>query len=164
MAIKMDKAHKLRNALGKFATGVAVVTTIDEGQAPIGITVNSFSSVSLDPPLVLWSLVNRSPNLSVFRDAEHFAINILASDQQEISNRFARPVDDRFANVEFSSGHGGVPVLANTIASFECRNSHSVEGGDHTVFFGEVVNYDMSDRAPLLFFSGKYGTAVHAAS
>ncbi len=160
----MEEAVKLRNALGKFATGVAVVTTVDEHDGLVGITVNSFSSVSLDPPLVLWSLVNRSTNLETFKSADFFAINILASDQQAISNQFARPVSDRFANVNFRSGHGGVPVLENTIASFECRNSHAVEGGDHTVFFGEVVDYSMADRDPLLFFSGKYGTASHAAS
>lgn len=159
----MDDGRKLRNALGKFATGVAVVTTLDRNSDPIGVTVNSFSSVSLDPPLVLWSLTNRSPNLSAFRVAKHFVINILASDQQEVSNQFSRPVEDRFANVNCKGGVGGVPVLAGTLASFECKNSKSIEGGDHTVFFGEVLSYEEADRSPLLFFSGKYGTATHAS-
>jgi len=159
----MDDGRKLRNALGKFATGVAVVTTLDRSDAPIGVTVNSFSSVSLDPPLVLWSLTNISPNLSIFRVAEHFVINILASDQQDVSNQFARPVEDRFANIPCTMGVGGIPVLDGTLASFECKNAKSMEGGDHTVFFGEVIDYTEADRSPLLFFSGKYGTATHAS-
>ncbi|MGJ8528527.1 flavin reductase family protein [Maritalea sp.] len=158
----MTNVRKFRDALGKFATGVAVVTTLNENADPIGVTVNSFSSVSLDPPLVLWSLTNRSPNLEIFQRASHFVINILASDQEHVSNQFARPVEDRFANVECKAGIGGVPVLSGTLACFECENAWATEGGDHTVFFGKVLNYDEADLAPLLFFSGKYGTASHA--
>lgn len=159
----MAQARALRNALGKFATGVAVVTTLSKDGSPVGVTVNSFSSVSLDPPLVLWSLTNSSPNLATFKDASHFVINILAHDQEHVSNQFARPVEDRFANVECREGAYGVPVLSGTLASFECKNARNTEGGDHTVFFGEVLEYEEADLAPLLFFSGKYGRATHAS-
>ena len=108
----MDKSQALRRAFGRFATGVAVVTTCDRDNKPIGLTINSFSSVSLEPPLVLWSLVNRSPNLDVFRNASHFAINILANGQQEISNTFARPAEDRFANLDWHRGIADLPVIA----------------------------------------------------
>ncbi len=162
MGMLMTDARKFRDALGKFVTGVAVVTALNDDGDPIGVTVNSFSSVSLDPPLVLWSLTNKSPNLEAFRNTSHFVINILASDQEHVSNQFARPVQDRFANVDCKTGLGGVPVIAGTLACFECENAWTTEGGDHTVFFGKVIDYDEADRAPLLFFSGKYGTANHA--
>lgn len=159
----MAKARELRNALGKFATGVAVVTSLSKDGSPVGVTVNSFSSVSLDPPLVLWSLTNKSPNLSTFKESSHFVINILAHDQEHVSNQFARPVEDRFANVECSPGAFGVPVLSGTLASFECKNARTTDGGDHTIFFGEILQYEEADRSPLLFFSGKYGRATHAS-
>ncbi len=155
----MDKSQALRRAFGKFATGVAVVTSCDPDGNPIGLTINSFSSVSLEPPLVLWSLVNKSPNLDVFRNASHFAINILASDQTEVSNTFARPSDDRFAQVDWFRGIAGLPVIRNTIATFECRRTMTIEAGDHVVFFGSVEDCEQCDLEPLVFFSGQYGTA-----
>ena len=154
----MDRSQALRRAFGKFATGVAVVTTSDPGGAPCGLTINSFSSVSLDPPLVLWSLTGNSPNLDTFRRASHFAINILASDQQRISNRFASRVDDRFRGIDWFRGLGGLPVIRGTIATFECRRTQMVEAGDHVVFFGEVEDCEQCDLEPLVFFSGQYGT------
>jgi flavin reductase (DIM6/NTAB) family NADH-FMN oxidoreductase RutF len=155
----MDKSQALRRAFGRFATGVAVVTTCDRDNKPIGLTINSFSSVSLEPPLVLWSLVNRSPNLDVFRNASHFAINILANGQQEISNTFARPAEDRFANLDWHRGIADLPVIAGTIATFECRRTMTIEAGDHVVFFGAVEDCEQCDLEPLVFFSGQYGTA-----
>lgn len=155
----MDKSQALRKAFGKFATGVAIATTSDRDGKPIGLTINSFSSVSLDPPLVLWSLVNKSPNLDIFRNSSHFAINILSVDQTDISNTFARPSDDRFANIDWFRGIGDLPVIRNTIATFECRRTMTIEAGDHVVFFGAVEECEQCDLEPLLFFSGKYGTA-----
>jgi len=155
----MDKSQALRQAFGKFATGVAVVTSNDKDNNPIGLTINSFSSVSLEPPLVLWSLVNKSPNLDVFRNASHFAINILASDQTEVSNTFARPSEDRFATIDWFRGIADLPVIRNTIATFECRRTMTIEAGDHVVFFGAVEDCEQCDLEPLLFFSGQYGTA-----
>jgi len=157
-----EKSIALRRAFSKFATGVAVVTTSGKDDNPVGLTINSFSSVSLDPALVLWSLVNSSPNLDVFRNASHFAINILSNEQREISEIFARPSDDRFANIHWHRGIAGLPVIRNTIATFECHRTMTIEAGDHVVFFGEVQDCEQCDLEPLLFFSGKYGTAhVH---
>ncbi|MBZ0128479.1 MAG: flavin reductase family protein [Rhodobacteraceae bacterium] len=155
----MDKSMALRRAFGKFATGVAVVTTTDGNDAPVGLTINSFTSVSLEPPLVLWSLVTRSPNLEVFRNASHFAINILASDQRAISDCFANPSEDRFAGIDWFRGLAGLPVIRNTIATFECRRTMIVEAGDHVVFFGAVEDCEQCDLEPLVFFAGQYGTA-----
>jgi 4-hydroxyphenylacetate 3-hydroxylase, reductase component len=154
-----EKSMALRRAFGKFATGVAVATSTDPSGAPIGLTINSFSSVSLDPPLVLWSLVTKSPNLDVFRNSSHFAINMLASNQREISDTFARPAEDRFASVDWHRGIANLPVIKGTIATFECRRTMTIEAGDHVVFFGAVEECEQCDLEPLLFFSGKYGTA-----
>lgn len=154
-----EKSLALRRAFSKFATGVAVATTTDRNGAPIGLTINSFSSVSLDPALVLWSLVTRSPNLDIFRNSSHFAINILSHDQREISDTFARPTEDRFARIDWHRGIADLPVIKNTIATFECRRTMTIEAGDHVVFFGAVEDCEQCDLEPLLFFSGKYGTA-----
>ncbi|NOX73841.1 MAG: flavin reductase family protein [Alphaproteobacteria bacterium] len=157
----MDTSLALRRAFGKFATGVAVVTTNGEGGKPFGLTINSFSSVSLEPPLVLWSLTNKSPNLEVFRQASHFAINILSSEQRQICNQFASKIDDRFQNINWFRGVHDLPVIRNTIATFECRRSQLVDAGDHVVFFGEVMECEQSDLEPLVFFSGQFGTTKH---
>ena len=154
----MDRSQALRRAFGKFATGVAVVTTSGEDGAPCGLTINSFSSVSLDPPLVLWSLTGRSPNLDTFRNASHFAINILSGGQQDISARFASRVSDRFKGIDWFRGLNGLPVIRGTIATFECRRTEMVEAGDHVVFFGEVEDCEQCDLEPLVFFAGQYGT------
>ncbi|MFT4717632.1 MAG: flavin reductase (DIM6/NTAB) family NADH-FMN oxidoreductase RutF [Paracoccaceae bacterium] len=154
----MDKSLALRRAFGKFATGVAVVTTTDKSGAPYGLTINSFSSVSLEPPLVLWSLTNKSPNLKVFREASHFAINILSSNQREICNQFASQNQERFDGVDWARGIHDLPVIHGTIATFECRLTQTAEAGDHVVFFGEVEECEQSDLEPLVFFAGQFGT------
>ncbi len=147
----------LRNALGRFATGVAVVTAIDPDGHPIGLTVNSFSAVSLSPALVLWCLDNRSHNLEAFRRASHHAINILAAEQQDISNRFATWPTDRFAGLDWQPGVGGAPVFPGCCAHFEVANENAVPGGDHTIFIGRVENFaETESLAPLLFASGRY--------
>lgn len=147
----------LRQALGCFATGVTVVTTCTEDGQPVGLTVNSFSSVSLEPALVLWSLVNGSPSRGLFETASHFAINILAADQLELCQRFSRPHADRFAGIQWSRGESGVPLLANCVAQFECRREQVLDGGDHRIFLGNVQNYRWSARDPLLFCQGQLG-------
>ncbi len=157
----MDRSQALRRAFGKFATGVAVVTTTAPDGAPVGLTINSFSSVSLDPPLVLWSLGAASPNLPAFRAASHFAINILSDGQRAICERFASRVEDRFAGIDWHRGIAGLPVIRGTIATFECRRTMTVEAGDHVVFFGEVEDCEQCDLDPLVFFAGRYGTTRH---
>lgn len=154
----METSQALRRAFGKFATGVAVVTTSGADGAPCGLTINSFSSVSLTPPLVLWSMTTKSPNLEIFRQASHFAINILAGDQREICNQFASPIDDRFEGIDWFRGMNDLPVIRGTIATFECERTQMVDAGDHIVFFGEVKENEQSDREPLIFFSGQFGT------
>ena len=147
----------LRNALGRFATGIAVVTAIDPDGHPIGLTVNSFSAVSLNPPLVLWCLDNGSHNLEAFRRASHHAITILAADQQDLSNRFATWPTDRFAGLPWQPGLGGAPLLPGACASFEVANETAHLAGDHTVFIGRVERFtEAPDRAPLLYFGGGY--------
>lgn len=154
----MDKSQALRRAFGKFATGVAVVTTSGPDGAPYGLTINSFSSVSLTPPLVLWSLTGKSPNLETFRSASHFAINILSHDQRHICQQFASPIKDRFDGIDWFRGTAGLPVIRDTIATFECSRTDTVNAGDHVVFFGYVEECEQSDLEPLVFFSGQFGT------
>ena len=149
--------RQLRNALGRFATGVAIVTALDQDGHPIGLTVNSFSAVSLDPALVLWCLDHNSHNLNAFRAASHHAINILAVDQQALSDRFATWPTDRFAGLPWQGGLGGAPILANCCATFEVANSAQHEAGDHTIFVGQVEKFnEISTLDPLLFYAGQY--------
>lgn len=148
-----------RTALGCFPTGVCVITTRRPNGKPEGLCANSFSSVSLNPPMVLWSLIRHSPSASAFREAEYFAINVLAADQKEISAHFARKQEDKFAAYrdQFYDGLGGAPLLHGAVASFECRNQFQNYGGDHIVFLGIVESYAYHpERAPLVFHGGKY--------
>ena len=147
----------LRNALGRFATGIAIVTAIDPDGHPIGLTVNSFSAVSLQPALVLWCLDNGSHNLEAFRKASHHAINILSVDQQDLSNRFATWPADRFVGLPWQPGAGGAPVFPDCCATFEVANETAHAGGDHLIFVGRVENFsEAQELAPLLFHAGQY--------
>ena len=154
--------HKkaFRNALGRFVTGVTVITTRD-GQGRLhGLTANSFNSVSLDPPMVVWSLSRNAPSLPAFEGSDHYAINILGADQMELSQRFATPLEDKFEGVTWRAGLGGAPVLAGCLAHFECRNLRCHDGGDHLLFLGGVDAYEERDGEPLLFVGGRYGVAA----
>ena len=152
-----DDSRALRNALGRFATGVTIVTAIDPDGHPIGLTVNSFSAVSLNPPLVLWCLDNSSHNLAAFRHAGHHAINVLAAGQLDLSNRFATWPVDRFAGLPWHPGVGGAPLLPGCCASLEVANTAAHPGGDHTIFVGRVERFSEAPRmAPLLFHAGQY--------
>lgn len=144
----------LRTALGRFATGVTVVTTL-AGDEPLGITANSFSSVSLDPPLVLWSPARVSRRFPAFEAASHFAVHILAEGQQVLAEHFARHGDgmERFG---YAPGHGGAPLIEGCAARFECRHAARFDGGDHLICVGEVLRLDQSDLPPLLFYGGAY--------
>ncbi|MHA7847493.1 p-hydroxyphenylacetate 3-hydroxylase reductase component [Serratia sp. D1N4] len=149
-----------RRALGNFATGVTVVTAATPDGTRVGMTANSFNSVSLDPPLVLWSIDKRSGSYSVFEQASHFAINILAADQVDLSNRFARPSEDKFAGVETETGAGGAPLLADCAARFQCEKYQQVDGGDHWILIGKVVAFDDLGRAPLVYHQGSYSMVL----
>lgn len=150
-----------RQALGSFATGVTIITTRDGEGQPLGLTANSFNSVSLDPPMVLWSLAKNALSLPIFREAEHWAVHILSSGQTELSGRFAQRGEDKFAGIEVEDGVGNVPLLNGCMARFQCKTAFQYEGGDHVIFVGEVVAFDQTDTAPLVFHSGRYARATH---
>jgi len=154
----------LRTALGRFATGVTIVTCLDAAGQRVGLTANSFGALSLEPPLVLWSLRRASPSLPAFESASHFAVNVLAEPQVELSRRFARPqapgatgtTADKFAEGGWSAGLGGAPVLAGCAAVFECERVAAHDGGDHRLFIGRVLRLADLAIAPLLFQGGHY--------
>jgi len=145
-----------RRALGCFATGVAVVTTLDKSGDKAGITVNSFNSVSLDPPLVLWSIGEDSLCYDIFVAAEHFAVNVLATHQLEICRRFAASGTDKFSDLQCNEGIGGVPLLPESSAAFECRTEHRYEGGDHKIIVGCVLRFEDRKTDPLIFYRGRF--------
>lgn len=150
---------EFRHALGMFATGVTIVTARTPEGELIGLTANSFNSVSLEPPLVLWSLGKRSANMASFSAGSHYAINILGSHQKDLANRFASRVENRFADVAFTSGAAGAPLLDGAAATFECFNRSRYEEGDHVIFVGEVERCSHSnDVSPLLYHGGKFYT------
>jgi flavin reductase (DIM6/NTAB) family NADH-FMN oxidoreductase RutF len=145
-----------RKTLGALATGVTVITTIDEQAVPFGVTANSFTSVSLDPPLVLWSQSTTSRSHPAFRYSDRFVIHILADDQSDISDRFARSGGDKFAGLDIDVGIAGLPIIRGCAASLECRKVVTYPGGDHVIFLGHVDNLVRSDRVPLVYRDGKY--------
>ncbi len=145
-----------RQCLGKFATGVTVVTCIDAKGQPCGITANSFSSVSLDPPLVLWNIAKVSNSLDAYLQAEHFAVNVLTDSQRDVSSHFAKSDHTLFDKIQHGVSAHGAPLLADTIAQFECRTRNVHECGDHFIIVGEVLDFRSADAAPLLFFGGQY--------
>jgi flavin reductase (DIM6/NTAB) family NADH-FMN oxidoreductase RutF len=153
--------QEFRAALGMFATGVTIVTARTAEGAVVGLTANSFNSVSLDPPLVLWSLARAAASLPVFSTGSHYAINVLAADQKALAERFALRGLDRFAGVAFDEGAGGAPLLHGAAATFECFNRSRYEEGDHVIFVGEVERCTRRDGAmPLLFHGGRYYTEL----
>ena len=145
----------LRRAMGGFATGVTVVTACSPSGRKAGITVNSFCSVSLDPPLVLWCLALRAPSLRVFSTASHFAVHVLAADQAALSVRFSRPAADKFAGLQCDDGLGCAPLLDGAAVRFECRREHSYDSGDHRILIGRIERYCYSECTPLLFHAGR---------
>lgn len=153
----------LRQALGAFATGVTIVTTRDPEGRPVGLTANSFNSVSLTPPLVLWSLALNSQNLNAFRQAPTWVVHILAAGQEDLSSRFASRGTDKFAGLDYEDGPGGAPLLAGCAARFVCQSTFEYEGGDHAIFVGRVIDLERSSTAPLIFHAGRYGRVVPAA-
>ena len=150
--------REFRRALGCFPTGVAIITTSDANGRPVGLTCNSFSSVSLDPPLVLWSLRKQSKLLPAFLDHPAFAVNLLTDDQSELSARFASgAIEDKFAGVPYTVADGGAPLLTDCLARFHCREFARHEAGDHVVFIGEVDHFDQGrGEGALVYYRGAY--------
>ncbi len=151
--------HQFRIALGQFATGVTIVTTIDGGANPVGVTASSFNSVSLDPPLVLWSLAKTSQSMPAYQNSGGFNVHVLASHQSDLSNQFARPSDNKFKGVEWGSCDQGFPLLPEYAALFRCKTHFQYEGGDHIIFVGEVIDYQTHDLPVLVFHGGRYADA-----
>lgn len=152
-------ARAFRDALGCFPTGVTVVTAVGPRREVIGITANSFSSVSLDPPMVLFSLNRRANSLPAFLATRHFAVNVLREGQEELSNQFARALGEKWQGVDYITWDSGCPILKGALASFECEIRHTYEGGDHVIFVGEVLKIVAEPKGkPLLYFRGKYRT------
>ncbi|MCK5881111.1 MAG: flavin reductase [Sinobacterium sp.] len=149
--------REFRNALGRFATGVCVITADDNGQ-PFGMTVNSFASVSLDPALVLWSIQKDSECAPIFENVTHYGINILNEDHQETSNQYAKKGDHSLVEGTYRKGTTGAYVLKDAMTSFECEVQQSIDAGDHIIILSKVTEMtnDPAERNPLLFFSGKY--------
>ncbi len=149
-----------RNALSMFATGVTIITTRTETGDPVGITANSFNSVSLDPPMVLWSLAKNAYSLPVFQQAKEWNVHILSNEQEALSNKFAKKGEDKFAGISLDQGVTNSPLLPGCSARFQCRTMFEYEGGDHIIFVGEVLAYDRAPTPPLLYLSGNYALAT----
>lgn len=152
-------ARAFRDALGQFATGVAIVTARGEDGERVGATVSSFNSVSLDPPLVLWSLDRSARSRAAFESSTHFAVHVLTLEQRELAQLFARRGADKFADLQCREGLGGVPVLEKCAACFECETRHRYDGGDHIIFVGEVLQFERLAGSPLLFHGGAFREA-----
>jgi len=149
--------REFRRALGAFPTGVAVVTARCADGRTAGLTINSFTSVSLRPPLVLWNLATRAPSRAVFEAASHFAIHVLTSDQRPFADRFCAPAADKFTGLTLTAGLGGAPLLVSPPAAlFECRRLDAHPGGDHLILLGEVERYSCSGLPPLVFYGGRF--------
>ena len=152
----------LRKALGSFGTGVTIVTTKSTDERLVGVTANSFSSVSLDPAIVLWSLQKTSPSLTAYDESGRFVINVLALSQIEHSRRFASSTPDKFNGINYRLGMGGLPVLEGCAATFECRTIQRLDVGDHILYLGQVEAYEHCDQTALLYVQGKYAQSASA--
>ena len=149
-------AREIRNVMGHFATGVTVITTSDITGTPFGLTVNSFTSLSLNPPLVVVCVDKTVDCYSCFDESKVFAVNVLSEDQEELSRRFATKRIEKFAGIQWRMGEHGLPLLDGVIGTIECKVTRSYEGGDHTLFLGEILSATAKGDRPLLFFKGKY--------
>jgi len=161
--MQTDKRRQLRDAFGAFMTGVTVVTSRDKEGQPIGFTANSFTSVSLDPALLLVSIDKRSANYSNFTECGHFAVNILSEQQKETSNIFAQKVDDRFALIDWHASENGTPLLDESSAWFDCSLHQVVDAGDHAIIIGQIEGFESTGMAGLGYYRGAYFTPYHNA-
>lgn len=154
-SLQFDDRH-FRNALSQFATGVTIITTRLENGSFLGLTASSFNSVSLQPPLVLWSLSQAAGSLPVFTGNSHYVINVLSAGQAELAQRFARRIENRFEGVEFELSHTGLPILKGVAAWFECHNRSRYPEGDHVIFVGEVERCEAYPQPALVFHAGQF--------
>lgn len=155
----MAGGNEFRNALGQFATGVTIVTTTEEDGTPVGVTASSFNSVSLDPPLILWSLAKTAKSMPAYQNSGGFNVHVLAAHQSDLSNTFAKSSTDKFDGIDWSSCDLGFPQLPEYAAQFRCKTHFQYEGGDHIIFVGEVIDYTSHDLPVLVFQGGRYADA-----
>ncbi len=154
-------SRSFRSALGTFATGVTVITTITPAGEMIGNTASSFNSVSLDPPLVLWSLARNALSFDIYLNARHFAVNVLREGQDDLSARFSKSAGDKWHGIDYEFWDTGCPILPSALAIFECRSTFTYDGGDHAIFVGEVMKFDHDPKGkPLVFWRGGYHRTV----
>ena len=144
----------LRNVLSKFATGVTVVSTIDSDGKPIGMTANSFTSVSLDPPLVLCSIGNNQPSYEAFLKAKGYSVTILSKDQKDICDLFSSPIENKFSDIDYTLTDNGFPIIQKSLAWFDCLKWNNYPGGDHQILVGEIKNFYADENDPLIFWNG----------
>ena len=149
----MNKKN-LRNVLSKFATGVTVVSTIDCEGKPIGMTANSFTSVSLDPPLVLWSIGINQPSYDSFLKAKGYSVSILSKDQKDICDLFSSPIENKFSDIDYTLTDNGFPIIQKSLAWFDCLKWNNYPGGDHQILVGEIKNFYADENDPLIFWNG----------
>jgi flavin reductase (DIM6/NTAB) family NADH-FMN oxidoreductase RutF len=152
--------REFRSALSAFTTGVTVVTAAAPDGSRAGVTANSFNSVSLNPPMILWSLAKTSRSLAIFEQAAHWAVHILEAHQDDMSNHFAKSGADKFAGLDTETGAGGVPLFKDYATRLQCKTAFMYEGGDHVIFVGEVLRFDHRSVTPLVFHGGKYALAA----
>ncbi len=157
--VRRFDARELRRALSQYATGVTAVTARACDGRMVGMTANSFTSVSLDPPLVSWCPAKAAPSLPDFEAATHFAVHVLAADQHHLSRQFATPAEDKFDGVPITAGLAGLPIVAGALAVFQCRLVRRVDAGDHVILLGEIEEYSTAAGQPLVFHSGAYHVA-----
>ena len=154
-------SRSFRSALGTFATGVTVITTITPTGEMIGNTASSFNSVSLDPPLVLWSLARNALSFDIYLNASYFAVNVLREGQDDLSARFSKSAGDKWYGIDYEFWDTGCPILPSALAIFECRSTFTYDGGDHAIFVGEVMKFDHDPKGkPLVFWRGGYHRTV----
>lgn len=157
LIMELEKIDLFKAAMGNYPTGVTVVTALDENDQPIGLTVNSFASVSLDPLLVLWSIDKRVSTYDTFAKIDQFAINILANDQADVAMLFASRNVDRFSNCDWTLSENHLPVIKNANATLQCKTFKHVEAGDHMILIGEIIDIDVDQKNPLLYHNRKMG-------
>ena len=153
---------ELRHAFGRFATGIAVITTLDEDGNPYGLTINSFASVSMAPPMISWNVIRGSTAHTTITRAGRFIVNILAKQQQDVAQQMTGPIEHRFAGVPYHSSSSGLPIISDTLATFECDTHSMVTAGDHDIVLGVVKQFEHREGRPLVYWRGKYTTAMAA--
>ncbi len=156
LRVGLLKPAEFKQAVGSFTTGVTVVTTWDADGVRHALTANSFTSVSLDPPLVLFCVDHRAPSLTGFRTSGHFAVNVLSAEQRDVAMQFARPAPDKFAGLSWRRGVFGAPLLDGCIAYIECTTEHRYNAGDHDIFLGRVHRVRVRDGKPLIFHRSRF--------